>query len=71
MLLLEGGVSSFSQHNWPLTFSVGLTSAHSLLSSRQDARGVNDTDALQNLVGHLRTLESDNRLLFIQQWTMK
>lgn len=63
--LLEVGVSFFSLHHWPFTFSVSLTSAHSLFRSRQDARGVNDTDALQNLVGQLRTLESNNTLSFI------
>lgn len=63
--LLEGGVSFFSLHHWPFTFSVSLTSAHSLFRSRQDARGVNDTDALQNLVGQLRTLKSNNTLSFI------
>lgn len=34
-----------------------LTSAHSLLSTRQDSWRVNDADALQDLVGHLGTLK--------------
>lgn len=41
-----------------LTFLESLTSAHSLLGPGQDSWRVDDADALQNLVGHLRTLES-------------
>jgi len=34
-----------------------LTSAYALLLARQDPRCVNDANALQNLVGHLRADE--------------
>lgn len=40
-----------------LTFVTTLTSAHSLLSTGQDPRCVNNADTLQNLVGHLGTLK--------------
>ncbi len=40
-----------------LTFVTSLTSAHSLLSTGQDARCVNNADTLQDLAGHLGTLE--------------
>lgn len=39
------------------TFVPALTSANSLLGTRQDPWSVNDADALQDLVGHLGTLE--------------
>lgn len=42
-----------------LTFVTSLTSAHSLLSTRQDPRRVNNADTLQDLVGHLGTLKPD------------
>lgn len=38
--------------------SQALTSANALLLPGQDARAVDDADALQNLVGQLRTHES-------------
>lgn len=41
-----------------LTFVSSLTSAHSLLGTRQDPWCINDTDTLQDLVGHLGTLKS-------------
>lgn len=45
------------QHAPLLTFATSLTSAHSLLGSRQDPRGVDDADTLQDLIGQLGTLE--------------
>lgn len=49
-----------------LTFAATLTSAHSLLSTGQDPRCVNDADALQDLVGHLGTLKPGSRIS--RQW---
>lgn len=40
-----------------LTFAASPTSAHSLLSTGKDPRCVNNADTLQDLVGHLGTLE--------------
>ena len=50
-----------------LTFVASLTSAHPLLSTGQDSRCVNNADTLQDLVGHLSTLESVFFFFFISR----
>lgn len=54
-----------------LTFVTSLTSAHPLLRTGQDSRCVDNADTLQDLVGHLSTLEPVLFFCFLSADTRK